>query len=140
MRTIVTIYTVIWITLGVLFFPILLFIGGFLSFDAPDTRRILVICVLLFYLQLMIQSVVARVFLKRIYSLEQYLFAILIIILSPILLTVGIPVGVHYASNLILQITIFEMITLQLIGSIWVWKIIATKDKKPSITTQATDK
>ncbi len=135
MRTKLFVLTMLWIATGLATFPFLYLLLAFANDNPTLLTRILTTYLLAFYFQLIVQSFIAAAFLKHINSLKQYLFAILIILLSPLLLFVGIPIGMQLSSNLILQIVFITVAVLQLMGSIWIWALIGTKKKQTTPTS-----
>lgn len=121
--------TVVWIILGLLGFPMLYLMLGFASGNASGWQRVLIIYLLFFYLQLAIQSFFALRSLKRIVKRRQYLAA-LICVFSPALLVIGIPVGMRFESEFVLGITLGGVAILQLVGSFWMWVLVATRLSK----------
>lgn len=135
MRTALTIITIIWIALGLMCFPFIYLIAAFSTDNASDLQRLIVSCVLLFYVQLVVQSIVALICLKRINFLRGYLIAILLILVpSLVSLPSGLLIGTHLASNSILMVTLYGTLILQLFGSVWMWVVIGMRMKQPSTT------
>lgn len=136
MRSHLSVITTLWIVIGLVTFPMLYLLVGFAN-DSPTTEtRIISAYLMLFYLQLIIQSFVAAVSLKRINLLRQYLFAILMILLSPLLFLISIPVGMRLSSNQFLLWSSFFILGIQLVGSIWMWVLIGVKAKTTVVSQE----
>lgn len=122
--------------MGIVTFPMLYLLVGFAS-DSPTTEtRIISAYLMLFYLQLIVQSFVAAASLKRINLLRQYLFAILVILLSPLLFLISIPVGMRLSSNQFLIWSSLFILGIQLVGSIWMWVLIGVRGKTSVVSQE----
>lgn len=130
MRAKLFVLTMLWVSTGIATFPFLYLVLAFANDNSTLLIRALTIYLLVFYFQLIVQSFIAAASLKHIDLLKQYLFAVLAVLLSPILLFVGIPIGMQLSSDLILQIVFIVVAILQLMGSIWIWVLIGTKKKQ----------
>ncbi len=138
MRKTLFMLSIIWIAVGLFYFPFIFFIGLFAG-SVDGLQRQLVGCVLLFSAQLIIQSILALIFLKQIKSPKQFLFAVLLILVPfLIVLPVGLSIGMHFRSNLILYITLSSTFLSQLLGSIWIWILISKRSRETLVTDVAT--
>jgi hypothetical protein len=118
---------------GLLTLPVIYILSLFAGGDASVVKHLLILAILLFYVQLVVQSIVATVLLKRIKYLNQYLASILLILMSPlILLPVGLSIGGKLESEPILQSVLLGTLSLQVIGSLWMWVIIVIANLRPT--------
>lgn len=102
---------------------------GFANDNPNAFTRVMTPIILLFYLQLLAQSFIAIFRLKHVSKPKQYLYAVLLILLAPLMLLVLIPVGMRLSSNEILQFAIISTLSLHVVGSTWMWYIL-TRAKK----------
>ena len=117
---------------GILCLPFIYLIGAFSTDNASGVQSLLVVFALLFYVQLIVQSIVATISLKHIESQKQYLASVLFILLPPlILLPTGLIVGMSLTSNLVIQISLAGTLILQMLGSVWMWVVIGMRSKRP---------
>ena len=133
MRAHLSALTSLWIATSILWLPTLSYIVQFNNGNSSPVLSFINIVAFVFYVQLFMQSFIANSRLKRIILLRQYLYSLLMILLASILLLPGIIVTVMTSSEIPSQISMIVMFGLQAIGSIWMWKVISSRNL---ITTQ----
>lgn len=122
--------TALWASAAVASFPMLYLMVAFANTNPTLLVGIASVVILLFYFQSLVQSFIAMANLKRLKQPKQYLYAVLMIILAPLSLFVSIPIGMDISSNLFLWVAMGGVFAVQVFGSVWVWKLIATLEKK----------
>jgi len=118
-------FTILWMSLALASYPFLYLIVAFAN-DNPDALvSTMTPIVLLFYLQLLIQSFVAVFRIKYTSRPKQYLFAVIVILVAPLVLAVGIPIALALTSDVVILTAVIATFALHIAGSIWMWVVIA---------------
>jgi len=135
MRTHLYVLTILWISLALASYPFLYLIMAFAN-DNPDALvSTMTPIVLLFYLQLLVQSFVAVFRIKYTAKPKQYLFAIIVILVAPLVLAVGIPIALALTSDAVIITALIATFALHITGSIWMWIIIASRGSRATLTS-----
>lgn len=142
-RTTLSLITIAWIIVALLVYPYLYLLLSFAQDNPSVLGSVASVCLLLFYFQMIVQAFIAYFSLKRIVHLGQYLVAIVLILVLPLLLCLaGLLLeqlwsdpGFTVTWGIIASIFIFHVI-----ASIWLWVLIATRGSKPRPTLNRSKK
>jgi len=124
MRSHLSALTTLWIAIGAVCLPAFIYLSQGDSEDGNLLVHGFLLLTTVFYVQLFVQSIIAVFRLKYIDALKQYLRALLLILLSPVLLFAGLIATAAVSSQTPVRIGFCAMLLLHAIGSAWIWRLI----------------